>query len=248
MAKKLTVLTDKDKELVQYIFDEVRDMIKSSSTQGQGRSFNKTSRNTTDVYIARVGDYGIPALDSDAEPNLPGRGLCDLFMIMKSEDGDDQLVDIKKSEIVFNLTDSDLDEGSWVTIHRDKHGDWIAAVSSAAVGSVIMFEIVSPGEEDGYETCEWVNAIVVGTTCSGVPTLGSEIRVYDDMGCNFNIPPEDLLVGPDGYPVRGVAAKMKVSDEYGYYDQYTYYDYYGYPEGSDCRWEVLRLCCTGANI
>ena len=116
---------------------------------------------------------------------------------------------------------------------RLMHGDWYIVDSKEFCG-IIRFRINQYFSGDGYAEVDILARLcgcdeVSEETGTGT---GETVRVYDNMGCMFNEPAEDL-VGRIGYAAYMIDELMVGG---------------GPDTGTgtgpdDCEWEVFSLCC-----
>lgn len=85
-----------------------------------------------EMYIARAPVGGIPALVrndtgtliADLTDDVPGSAVCQVYRLEEGEVV--QVSDLKKT--VYNLLPVAIPARAWLTIMRDKFGDWYATV------------------------------------------------------------------------------------------------------------------------
>tara|TARA_R110000824_G_scaffold172434_1_gene350267 strand:+ start:6410 stop:7168 length:759 start_codon:yes stop_codon:yes gene_type:complete len=208
----------------------------------------ETLGQVNDVYIARIPVGGLPALNENEgatgssttlEDDTPNSIVCDLYRIAASG----FMVPVGLSKRVYNISTSEIAE-SWASVHRDKFGKWIAAVSTGG-GSRILFEII----EADFDCCNSVKVIVIGGPCDGSPTTDDELYVWDEAECFLQYPEEEFedLVGRRGFatklyidPLSGSATSTSSSTSSSSSSSTSTVDC---PEAENCRWVIDQLCC-----
>lgn len=235
MAFKLYVLNEDDRRVLKEVIDrEARRPKNSVDDGGPGHPVH-----TSEVYIAKVPEGGIPALEIEAaygtgdDTYIPGEASCEIYKLDNTVDPP-ELIPAGFSRTVYNVTDSVL-SSEFVIIVRDKFGRWVPS-SGGAGGQSIRFEVIAAGpflgEEGTAGHCNFVRARVLDVSCGGAGVeVDDEVLIWDPSGCHFNIPIE-VLEGAHGTANRMVTDISGVDCVYERLDQ------------GRCWWVVIALCCT----
>lgn len=107
--------TEHDKRLLQWVINEVR---KRVTPLGVPQLYPRLMM-TSDCYIIKLPDSGIPALDDD----VPGSADCNIYKI-NDDDSSFILEDTEITIKVFNLYPFII-KGTFARIVKDKYGRWI---------------------------------------------------------------------------------------------------------------------------
>lgn len=112
------------------------------------------------------------------------------------------------------------------------------ALQAGGGGQIILFKVTdavpafssNPSLPNPF-ICNAVQAVVENVSCSmaGNVNIGDEVIIWDELGCNFNLP-MDLLIGVYGYATRMVTQDLTEEKVY--------------PLEYPCYWVVMRLCCV----
>ena len=170
------VLSEADLQVLRDVVDRER---KRSATYPLRSRYDETLPRGRDVYIARVGEGGIPALGlspgtgsgSDIY-DAPGVTVCDVYQLTNSVDPPYFNL-VYEDETVYNLSDATIEEHQWIVIIRDKFGNWLA---------------LAPNDTD---TDEEPKIYVARTPSAGISALGlspgtaSASDIYDDPGTGY---------------------------------------------------------------
>ena len=122
---------------------------------------------TTEVYIARTIEDGIPALtpepgDGPTPKDRPGEAICELYTILRKSTNYELWPIPQLKQRVFNLTAEDIPANEWVPIMRDKFGRWLAVRGGSGVA----------------ETGFWGRVIATNCTSGSFTIREQEIRPY----------------------------------------------------------------------
>lgn len=112
---------------------------------------------TTEFHVAHTPEGGIPALTQVTATlgvgDIPGSADCQIFRFNPNGAPEDEAEEITGHILkVYNLSTVPVEGNTWITITRDKYGDWI--VSGEATTGVTCFpaELVSTYDDCvGYE-------------------------------------------------------------------------------------------------
>lgn len=122
---KVTVLTDKDKALLQQVIDSMRQEPRRVS-RAQPRP---EPHQAPEVYVARTPNGGIGGLQEQAGTGIadrPGYADCNLYKIVEVS-GAPQMMPISGLfRRVYNLSHEAMGGRRWVAVSRDKFGNWLA--------------------------------------------------------------------------------------------------------------------------
>jgi hypothetical protein len=114
---------------------------------------------------------------------------------------------------------------------------WEVMAAGGSGTTHILFEIVRVARGFGLN-CNAMECLILNVSCSSAISLvGTEVIVYDELGCVFNAP-EPLLLG-----IRGYAKKMSNASSLDPLVFEPGTEDIAAPTGS-CRWSVDRLCCV----
>lgn len=129
MAKKLTVLTPDDADVLREL---VRDW------RGRKRSQVRSPGGLDDFpapecYVAKTPAGGIPGLDDNTGGTGTGTGVhpgaadCQIWRIVDPASNDPWMEDVTGTERrVYNVSDSPIYGNVWIPVERDKMGFWLA--------------------------------------------------------------------------------------------------------------------------
>ncbi len=242
MADELRTFSDKDLEALRTLIKFVQDgKIRVPSRSQFDASFaGEEDHQAPECYIAYPQDEsGIPALTpgEGSDPDIAGEATCDIYRILNNGTGEPEVIGITGFEKqVYNLSSSSIDQ-DWLTVHRDKFGNWLTTPPGSGGGARIRAEIISVD-------CEAVPieavCMVLSRPC-GVATVEGEdetgmVTVYDRLGCVF-VEPEADLIGRQlkaDYLDSGFLGTGTVDAGTGSTDQ-------------PCQWEADFLCCGEDN-
>lgn len=139
--KKATyhVLTDKEVEVLREVIKKLN-FGGNQVNRAPVRVREFLSPPAPEAYVARPQDEeGIPALVRGGTYDVPGKALCDIFMITENADGDPEIRPIAEyAHEVYNITTSVISK-DWVQVTRSKDGRWIAV---AATGNALFMAIL----------------------------------------------------------------------------------------------------------
>lgn len=148
MADEMFFLTAQDRDDLSMMLAEWR---AEPENPRRPRLFRQRFQ-TPEVYVAKVPPSGIPALSQTGttgtgteQPldDIPGRAECEIFAL-DAEDASalrfNRLED--ETRYVYNLSPRAIsaDETPWVTIHRDKFGEWYVAAPRSSAATDLDFE------------------------------------------------------------------------------------------------------------
>lgn len=193
-----------------------------------------------ETYIALVPEDGIPAAEGDPDfitgtgtgtdlvldyrqGDRPGSATCQIYRIINGV-----LESCDFTKLVWNLSGSAITQ-KWMTVVRDKFGNWLAQVGGAGGQQTCRFEITDTDLID----CGLCHAIVtVRSRPIGISRVEEEngsgkITVYDFGKCWLNNPPS-LLLGKFGHAVYYEGLEECAAD----------------PATVLNRWEIVSLCCV----
>lgn len=96
-------------------------------------AFDHEEFHTTEFYIAKTPEGGIPALtvlSSIGEGDQPGSAVCQILRTNPSTSPESTERIIGVEEKVYNLSTEPIAGEEWIFITRDKYGKWYALISS----------------------------------------------------------------------------------------------------------------------
>lgn len=160
-----------------------------------------------DIYVAKVPDGGIPALDSEAVPPTPGSATCDLYRIIEVSAGAGtyELEEMTgQDKLVFNMATSAVDEADtpYVVIAKAKNGRWLVAAGLAGAGGGGDADCpCNQGYDDDTVETPWGTMSRV-FNFNGVELVWNETdSVWDDSAANDPDPPTYIMdVSAGFYP------------------------------------------------
>lgn len=167
-----------DLEILRGIVYRERNRPKNTTGRSAVPAYEDNPPPTTEVYIAKVPDSGIPALVRElfsSDGDKPGYRTCDIYRI-RIVDGVPRLQSVSDpsttmSRRVYNISLSEIVEEDipWVKIVREKFGSWLADTGSTAAA-------VGTGSDSDY-----CGHLILNCPEDG-PGTGSEVVVYPPIG------------------------------------------------------------------
>lgn len=128
--------SEQDKIVLEWMYEQLKRRVLNNPILPE----EVRNHNSTDCYVAKLPDDGIPALSYNGGINSgPGYADCDIYKIIE-DSSSYVLIEAGFQEKVFNISDSAI-TGNYAKITRDKYGMWIVG---AAAGE---------GVEAGTGTC-----------------------------------------------------------------------------------------------
>lgn len=164
---RITSFTPGELSILRSIIRKERNSLVNSQNARPGEVPDDAPQ-APETYIALVPAGGIPAatpptgtgeieyLDGDK----PGSAECEIYKIVNNE-----LNGINQNKEVYNITDQDITQ-SWVTIVRDKFGNWIAQIGKSSLSRC-----------DGTTYTDFPEATSTPTHVLGLDSEGCLVRV-----------------------------------------------------------------------
>lgn len=142
---------------------------------------------STDMYIARTPDTGIPGLTSAGSTGIgdtPGKATCTIFKI----DGNTELTDdvTDYTQVIYNLNATPMDADAWILTMRDKYGSWYALQTIQPTGIVTTGHARGPGWTAGLSDEDCLELTVVSKTgkCLTIPDQTIILEAIDGITWN----------------------------------------------------------------
>lgn len=136
---------DRDRKLLQWVIDEVRNTSRIRPAVGGGP---RPMQPTASSYVALVPEEGIPALTikgaTAGSDDKPGSCRCDIYHIVPDATSTDVLRRMGSQIRVYNLTSQKISAG-WITVTQLKGGKWVAIVGNEGTIFVKPDQDVSAG-------------------------------------------------------------------------------------------------------
>lgn len=177
------VLSERDAKLIQqflYTYSRQQRYVNAFGRPGDDK-LDHEEMHTTEVYIARSGSGGIPALQSMGSTgigDIPGSALCTVFKTSQSADLTQDVTGYQHT--VYNLAETAVPPNTWLIIVRDKYGKWYA-LQTLTNDDASVEQTVGPGWTAGLsnEDCLLLTVSNKLGICSTVPNQ-SILLVSDD--------------------------------------------------------------------
>ncbi len=156
----LRVLTESDVLVLKEIVARVR----GSLTNPQSRpGFELEGHQAPEVYIARTPEDGIDGITEESGSSsgsiagagdAPGCADCDIYRIVNDGSECGSLVPVSSLfKRVYNLSSTAIAGDTWVQVHRDKYGHWLA---------------ITGGGGEGFPETRFVKCVVTTPTAGGL--------------------------------------------------------------------------------
>jgi len=241
---RLIALSEDDAQLLRDLLDQFKQgrLNISAKVPTELGWLDREDHQAPEVYLARTPENGIQGIESSGSVYYMHSAICDLYQAVYDSMSRLRLAKLPVSGVrVFNPTPSSIPGNTFIVIKRDKFGRWVAETSTADAKQII-FEVVDV--PSGGSSCKWVWGNALYVTCGGA-TPESPLKIYDRLGCFFNVPPE-LLINR-----RGVATYMTAvtnvydlvdPDECIDDDTLTLYGFQTHECCAGCCWVVTSFC------
>lgn len=252
----LRSFTDEEMRLLARVIErEKKSIVNTPSRPSQDRSYDENQDwLAPEVYIAKpnseISARRVGTGTGLRSNDIAGFGNADVYRIVLDDDGNPRLVTaFESNRRIHNLSDNAITLG-FITILRDKYGNWIALPLSA--GTQIVRFVVDSVMDDTVDGLTAALCTVLSKTC-GIGVTGTtgtgggsglgeleQIVVVDALGCLFDEAAVDLEAegGRKGY-----AAYMDALDYRGTGTGSLDTGTGTGPASDECRWECIALCC-----
>lgn len=151
------LLTGEDRRAIEEMLRWYKN-IQHDKTQRPTPLHDLSETETTEAYIARTIEDGIPALEeapSQQEKDRPGEALCEIYAILRKSTNYELWKVPSFKQRVFNLTTQDIPANEWVPILRDRFGRWLALRGGTGSGETGFW-----GRVDEWDCKQGVGTIV----------------------------------------------------------------------------------------
>lgn len=149
-GQPLKGITADQERLIQQMINEVRQLRINNPRAGGERQFTEgEDHQAPEVYIAKVPDDGIPAMEVpySGAPQV-GAVECDIYSVQNTATGLEILPCGGGPQLVFNISKAEITTSSpYVLIVKDKSGGWIAVTTSTDSG--IVFALIEDMDDMG---------------------------------------------------------------------------------------------------
>lgn len=151
-----------------------------------------------DLYWVYVSNEPIPAA-SGTRPGswTPGSLALPIYRLDRYTN---QMVLLapEKSPLIYNTQSIPSGTDTWVSIARDKFGEWYMLAGSCVVCDTVRFLILIQ-DAGTRSVLAQVTAVQNGCSLESLPDIiGTEIEICDPIGCFFN-EPDPALIGRHGW-------------------------------------------------
>lgn len=204
-----------------------------------GKIIQKTGNSiTTEVYLARpLSGSTIPAFNAAAQ--TPGRAEADIFR-PGGINGDGVPLDLSFKKWILNYSTSEVADGSFTPVFKEKFGKWVVASPGAVSGSTTCSTVrdvygmptsgASPplryvGTSGSDGVCDFVEILECGMNatppCSGCTGESPSFQLMKISGVTLVaiVPPENSFDRPAGDEVL-----LSRSSRCGYSGSFLYYE------------------------
>lgn len=178
MASKVYLLSESDAESIRRLIDTSKRTIQQSRSRPPETHTDHEEQQSSDVYIARTPDEGIPALNEEAGTgtgsivDTVGYAECEIYRVLAPTSTTPRLHRVSKhfSQVVYNILTIPIIGGAWILIDKDKFGRWIASFPPSVTTYVQVLDAPWSSDNTPYS---------VGTY---VQYFGSTYRAGEDAG------------------------------------------------------------------
>lgn len=155
-------LTESDKSKFKDLYhDYMRRYGMPRDSRGGPRTDTDDAQQAPEVYIVRL-ETGIPAISGT---NISYEE-CTVYQVTPDDNGDidnPQITEVEgHTRRIHNVSNSELESGSWVLAWRDKYGTWFAGIGGGGGDSSFLAVLVDKEYQGDIVVYSWARVIQSG--------------------------------------------------------------------------------------
>lgn len=238
------VLSEQDLRMIRRLLNEHNRRRLNTENRGEVQTIENEEMMTPEVYVAKTGDYGIPALTTaDGTGTNPGSDydtlgneLCTVHRAVPNG----AVVELRPvpgyEKRVYNFTGSAISPNAWILTTRDKYGIWYAVAAAGGSGASSLLCVVT--EENGL-----VGGYYTYTVQRLDYRAGSTLSIFYE-NCYSTFYPDKLAVGTrvilDSVPEDNTKYWITSVDRATYATASPHKFQYGYVDDGEQSWPGLK--------